>query len=311
MHIDQRYEAAPSDPPGKPKRRGRKGTPVVCLDTKTTFPSVRAASAWAGCSVKCIGNCVAGRTKTAGGYRWAWNDPSGRRGRTPVVCIETGETFPNAAAASKRAGCSRQTIGNCAAGRSKTAGGYHWAYAEEPPGSWRVAVECPEVGVGFDRLGDAADWAGCAATEIADCLAGKRPQAGGMRWRFRKLRGGRRSMPIVCVETGDVFPSIKAAEKWAGCRHGTISAVLSGRRKTAGGYRWAYAEQREPSWKTPVACPDTQMTFPGVKEAAAWAGCNPGCISAVLAGRAKTAGGRRWTRAEADAAEDATKGNHP
>ena len=118
-------------------------------------------------------------------------------------------------------------------------------------------------------------------------------------------------MPIVCVETGDVFPSIKAAEKWAGCRHGTISAVLSGRRKTAGGYRWAYAEQREPSWKTPVACPDTQMTFPGVKEAAAWAGCNPGCISAVLAGRAKTAGGRRWTRAEADAAEDATKGNHP
>ncbi|MBN2924778.1 MAG: hypothetical protein JTJ29_11755 [Bifidobacterium sp.] len=35
-----------------------------------------------------------------------------RRGRksTPVVRIETGETFPNAAAASKRAGCSRQTM---------------------------------------------------------------------------------------------------------------------------------------------------------------------------------------------------------
>ena len=116
-------------------------------------------------------------------------------------------------------------------------------------------------------------------------------------------------MPIVCVETGDEFPSIRAAEEWAGCCHGTISAVLSGRSKTAGGYRWAYAEQREPSWKTPVTCLDTQMRFPGVKEAAAWAGCNPGCISAVLAGRAKTAGGRRWAHAEAEAAEKATMKN--
>ena len=109
----------------------------------------------------------------------------------------------------------------------------------------------------------------------------------------------------MCVETGDEFPSIRAAEERTGCCHGTISAVLSGRSKTAGGYRWAYAGQREPSWKTPVTCLDAQMRFPGVKEAAAWAGCSPGCISAVLAGRAKTAGGRRWTYAETDAAGNA------
>lgn len=121
--------------------------------------------------------------------------------------------FPNAAAASKRAGCSRQTIGNCAAGRSRTAGGYHWAYAEQPPGSWRAAIECPEASAKFESLGDAAEWAGCEAAEIADCLAGKKDEAGGVRWRFRKLRGGRRTMPIVCVETGDEFPSIRAAEE--------------------------------------------------------------------------------------------------
>ena len=282
MHIDQRREPGPPDS-GKPERCGRKGTPAICFDTQTTFPSIRAASAWA--------------------------DPAGRHGKRPVICIETGEAFPNAAAASKRAGCSRQTIGNCAAGRSRTAGGYHWAYAEQPPGSWRAAIECPEASAKFESLGDAAEWAGCEAAEIADCLAGKKDEAGGVRWRFRKLRGGRRTMPIVCVETGDEFPSIRAAEEWAGCCHGTISAVLSGRSKTAGGYRWAYAEQREPSWKTPVTCLDTQMRFPGVKEAAAWAGCNPGCISAVLAGRAKTAGGRRWAHAEAEAAEKATMKN--
>ena len=118
MHIEQRREPGPPDS-GKPERCGRKGTPAICLDTQTTFPSIRAASTWA--------------------------DPAGRHGKRPVICIETGEAFPNAAAASKRAGCSRQTIGNCAAGRSRTAGGYHWAYAEQPPGSWRAAIECPEA----------------------------------------------------------------------------------------------------------------------------------------------------------------------
>ena len=212
MHIDQGREPGPPDS-GKPEPCGRKGAPAICSDTQTTFPSIRAASAWA--------------------------DPAGRHGKRPVICIETGEAFPNAAAASKHAGCSRQTIGNCAAGRSRTAGGYHWAYAEQPPESWRAAIECPEAGVKFESLGDAAEWAGCEAAEIADCLAGRKDEAGGVRWRFRKLRGGRRSMSIVCVETGDEFPSIKAAEKWAGCCHGTISAVLSDRRKTAGGHRWA------------------------------------------------------------------------
>lgn len=282
MHIDQRREPGPLDS-GKPERCGRKGAPAISSDTQTTFPSISAASAWA--------------------------DPAGRHGKRPVICIETGEAFPNAAAASEHAGCSRQTIGNCAAGRSRTAGGYHWAYAEQPPESWRAAIECPEAGTKFENLGDAAEWAGCEAAEIADCLAGRKDEAGGARWRFRKLRGGRRTMPIVCVETGDEFPSIRAAEERTGCCHGTISAVLSGRSKTAGGYRWAYAEQREPSWKTPVTCLDTQMRFPGVKEAAAWAGCNPGCISAVLAGRAKTAGGRRWAHTEAGAAEIATMKN--
>ena len=154
MHIDQRLEPGPPDS-GNSERCGRKGAPVISSDTQTTFPSIRVASAWA--------------------------DPAGRHGKRPVICIETGEAFPNAAAASEHAGCSRQTIGNCAAGRSRTAGGYHWAYAEQPPKSWRAAIECPEAGAKFECLGDAAEWAGCEAAEIADCLAGKKDEAGGVR----------------------------------------------------------------------------------------------------------------------------------
>lgn len=43
MHIEQRREPGPPDS-GKPERCGRKGTPAICLDTQTTFPSIRAAS---------------------------------------------------------------------------------------------------------------------------------------------------------------------------------------------------------------------------------------------------------------------------
>ena len=78
MHIDQRREPGPPDS-GKPERCGRKGTPAICFDTQTTFPSIRAASAWADpagrhgkrpviCSISAV---LAGRAKTAGGRRWA------------------------------------------------------------------------------------------------------------------------------------------------------------------------------------------------------------------------------------------------
>lgn len=56
--------------------------------------------------------------------------------------------------------------------------------------------------------------------------------------------GQKHSRSIVCVETGEVFPSIRAAEdKYGG--NGGISRCLSGKSKTSRGFHWRYAEESE------------------------------------------------------------------
>jgi len=50
-----------------------------------------------------------------------------------------------------------------------------------------------------------------------------------------------RSMPVICVETGEWFPSGKAAAEAKGFARGSMSHVLKGNRNTAGGYHWRYA----------------------------------------------------------------------
>ena len=53
-----------------------------------------------------------------------------------------------------------------------------------------------------------------------------------------------RATKVYCVELDMVFNTITEASKFVGCSHGNISSVLIGRRKTAGGYHWLYAEDK-------------------------------------------------------------------
>lgn len=52
----------------------------------------------------------------------------------------------------------------------------------------------------------------------------------------------KRATPILQVETGTVYPSIRAAADAVGGRPGSICAVCKGRRNTAYGYHWRYAD---------------------------------------------------------------------
>ena len=49
------------------------------------------------------------------------------------------------------------------------------------------------------------------------------------------------SKKILCVETGEIFESISDASRKTGVDFRLISAVCLGKRKTTGGYHWAYA----------------------------------------------------------------------
>jgi len=48
------------------------------------------------------------------------------------------------------------------------------------------------------------------------------------------------SKPILCVETGYIFPSIRRAAEMLGISKGNISSVLAGRRQRAGGFTFVF-----------------------------------------------------------------------
>lgn len=51
-------------------------------------------------------------------------------GRTPVECVETGERFASISEAARSCGLTRNAVGNCIAGHTKTAGNKHWRCVE-------------------------------------------------------------------------------------------------------------------------------------------------------------------------------------
>ena len=53
------------------------------------------------------------------------------------------------------------------------------------------------------------------------------------------------SRSVVCVETGEVYPSTREAERATGANHSGISKVCKGQRKTCGGYHWRYANEQQ------------------------------------------------------------------
>ena len=58
------------------------------------------------------------------------------------------------------------------------------------------------------------------------------------------------SKPVVCLETGVVYPSTREASRQTGTNQSSISSCLSGRYKTAGGYHWArFVEGKNPIYE--------------------------------------------------------------
>ncbi len=62
---------------------------------------------------------------------------------------------------------------------------------------------------------------------------------------FAEMRGNQNgNKPVVRIGiTSEVFPSARQAAKATGIDATTITSCLKGRQKTAGGFRWAYAEK--------------------------------------------------------------------
>ena len=107
---------------------------------------------------------------------------------------------------------------------------------------------------------------------------------------------------IVCLDTGIEFNSIKEAAAAVGIKNANgIGAVAHGRAKTAGGYRWKFADAENPPeyirtdfQKKFIICYETKEIFNSVNGAAEKFGISANSISSVLHGHKRTAAGCHW-----------------
>lgn len=120
---------------------------------------------------------------------------------------------------------------------------------------------------------------------------------------------GDMSKPILCVETGIVYTSIRHAAREVGIKRDCIKAVLSGHHVTAAGFHWCFAEDaetfridktRRSTAKKKVVNLDTGEAFESLAEAARK--CNTtaqgiGQVCKHLPNRNR-AGGYRWAYSE-------------
>ncbi len=177
------------------------------------------------------------------------------------------------------------------------------------------AVVCIETGEVFESIAAAAKWANVAGCTVSGAVNGRNEGAGGYHWRFADaetpnteleltpIKAGKR--PVRCVETGEIFPSIRLAAKCMNLNCNTIIAALNQPTHTAGNYHWcdADSEMDETAMTSSkdrlhsVKCVETGQIFESISAAAKWINVCCSNIQRVLNQPTRTAGGYHWVDA--------------
>lgn len=144
---------------------------VICVETGQHYRSMSEAARFVGVNVSAVYHCLMGVNNTAGGMHWRYADgeyhectrPEGRKNRAsqskPVMCLETGITYPSTGEAERQTGIGRSDIAKCATGRSLQAGGYKWGYVIdgnpvfiERANRNQTRIMCLETGEVFESI---------------------------------------------------------------------------------------------------------------------------------------------------------------
>lgn len=112
----------------------RKTKPVINLDTKKIYPSIKDASEELLLQKSKITLVCQGKRKQTGGFRWAYYEgplfDSIDTVLTAVKNIDTGKVFSSIAEAGREMGIDASGISKVCKGKRKTAGGYRWKYID-------------------------------------------------------------------------------------------------------------------------------------------------------------------------------------
>ena len=314
---------------------------VVCLETGMVYENAAAAAREVGTAKQGILNCIEGAQLSAGGYHWT---PEGsdltveqieagrklkRRDARRVVCLETGEAFESEKAAAESVGAFAHSIRACVDGKVMTVRGLHWALEGSDANISSIEsrrrltsakpVTCLETGEVFESAVAAAMALGLKSSKpISDCINGTTMTGGGYHWTpegsdltIEQIEAGRKTRHVVCLETGEVFRSLKEAAQAVGLKRShSIAACVDGMQLSAGGYHWApegsdltierIEAGRQCGGKC-VVCLETGVVYESLATAAKAVGLKDGAsLSACLRGKAMTAGGFHWAFADGD-----------
>lgn len=180
-----------------------------------------------------------------------------------------------------------------------------------------VAVICIETKKVYKSATFAGKELGIDNSTISKCCRGDAKEAGGFHWMFAKDYSEEKAAEVLertrnenhrrvmCVDTGEIYNTIREAALDIGVNDTEISACCRGINKSAGQKRWLYLEDVTEDKiqellsidvsngkPKPVYCAELDMTFKTAKEAGEYTGVISSNITAVCKGRKyhKTAG---------------------
>lgn len=142
-------------------------------------------------------------------------------------------------------------------------------------------IVCVETGKVYKNAVVATEAVGGKSVSgIRECLNGNNMTAYGYHWRYLKddnwqLRKNRCNKAVVCVETNDIYESIREASRQTGINKCSIAECCRGTQKTAGGYHWKFKKDSKWIMPTPaksgnyktVRWIEGNIIYPTVKEA--------------------------------------------
>lgn len=191
-----------------------------------------------------------------------------------IICLETGEEFPNAKSAAEFLIAKHSLSENKQKviygvrsnvdKKSSTFCGYTFEFknhisSKKRPDKLQRAIKCIETNTEFRSIEEAVSWLRsnlypkADASNICNACTGIRKMAYGFNWCYSedvlKVVHKPRIKPIVCIETNTKFKSIEEAVGWLrlnGFPRSTIAnvcAVCLGKRKRAYSYSWKYTDQ--------------------------------------------------------------------
>lgn len=170
--------------------------------------------------------------------------------KVPVKCVETNQVFDSITAAASHVGVQQSAISHALKKLGRTSGGFHWEYAGETWKEWRakqldkkkehrlnffteeevelLRKEYPNSGYNIPEL---------LLRHSKQSIQGKAIALG---IKVSETRRTAQKRPVVCIETGQVFESVRAASAFIGSSGLHNKSLVKG--YATRGYHWKYLD---------------------------------------------------------------------